>query len=151
MDDPSFHINDMAKQIGNGYDTKGFEPITYPEFEENIKAQKTKFLVKVLMDQRSICSGIGNWILSEALHMANIHPDSRCSHLTNFDIRLLYDTCEKIIKDCVQEGGISLNDYKHYDGTVGSYQPRIYNRLSVDGKPVNIVKGKHGRKIFTLF
>ena len=67
-----YHANDMAKQIVLGYKFPYFESIKHEEFSENVKNGKKKSLAKLLMDQRSICSGIGNYLLSEIFYEAKL-------------------------------------------------------------------------------
>jgi len=46
------------------------------EFIQNISGQK-KGIKSLLLDQRAVVSGVGNWIADEILYQCEIHPDQR--------------------------------------------------------------------------
>ena len=58
--------------------------------------QKKRSLAVFLMDQTKTC-GIGNYILSEALYAARIHPWAKVGALNDADIDLLYKALSYII------------------------------------------------------
>lgn len=118
------------------------------KFISNLKKCGKKYLVKCLMDQRSICSSIGNYLLSEILHRANIHPESKCSEV---DGKKLYNSCKEVITESYDAKGVSKKDYKDVDGEKGSYYNclRVYEKTKDEkGRKVVKIKGKHSRSIY---
>ena len=72
---------------------------TFDQFEYIIKKEKvTRPLVKTLMDQKRF-SGIGNYILSEVLYRARIHPFAVCGTVVEEKgaLRAIYDNIVIVI------------------------------------------------------
>lgn len=150
-----FHVQDMAKPICLGWKEEFFEIISFEEFETNIKNKgKHKYLASALMDQRTICSGIGNWILSEVFHEAGFDTEIRCDELSEENILKLYRAIYKVIKQGYTNGGVSMSDYYRIDGTAGSHQNflQVYGKAGeqINGKFINAKKGPHGRTIYYI-
>ena len=125
--------------------------ITYDDFHNSIKKQKKSFLVSKLMDQKSICSGIGNYLLSEILYSCRFHPEIRCSDLDDNLIKRLYDICMNIITTSYRNGGLMIQDYTGLNGQNGCYEKyiQVYGRSQdSQGNRVYKIKGKHGRSIW---
>lgn len=146
-------INDMSEPFVFGHDdVEGFEPITKEEFVKRIKSCRT-YLAKALMDQRSIGSGVGNYILSELFYKAKLDPDIKCNELNDFQIDELWNSINYILKESYDYGGVSMKDYVHIDNTFGQYQD-IMKVYGLDGKKTEkdelilVKKGKHGRNIW---
>lgn len=142
-----FHITDMAKPIVLGYnDNKDFAPITRQEFEENIKACKKSYIASKLSDQRSICSGIGRYLLSEILYEAKLDPWIRCHEMTSKDVDNLWQAANRIIIESYNVGGNSMSDYVHVDGTLGEYWQirRVYGREGETDKNGEIIHRQKG-------
>ena len=70
----------------------------------NITKYKSK-IVGVLMDQKKIGSGIGNYLVAEILYHAKISPHRKCNTLTNDEIKQLTYSIKYIIKICYMYGG----------------------------------------------
>ena len=146
-----FHLDDVNEPAVLGYDEYGFQPITLDTFRINIRKSKG-FLIKLIMDQRSIVSGIGNYLLSEIMYEAGLDPDVKVSDLNDEDITRLFNSINIIINKSYNAGGVSMKDYKHIDGTHGSFQEllKVYNKSGsiIDSKEILTKKGKHGRNIW---
>ena len=146
-------LYDMNKQFALEYSVEGFGKITLKEFIENIKKAKNTYLVKSLMDQRTLGSGIGNYLLSEIMYDVKLNPDIKCSELNDNDIQKLYESIEKIILLSYEYGGVSMRDYTHINETHGSFekQLKVYDKDgSKDeyGRIIKVKLGKHGRNIW---
>lgn len=131
--------------------------ITYDQFEKNVKKCKNSFLVKSLDDQRSICSGIGNYLMSEILYDAKLHPLIKCNQLTNKNIKTLYNSCASIIKKSYENGGVSVSDYVDLYGEKGKHQdilkvydPKKKKKTDPHGNKIILEKGKHGRTLYYI-
>ena len=118
--------------------------IDYKTFYDNIKTSKKSLLTSKLQDQKSICSGIGNYLLSEIMYECGFHPTIKCNELTDDDIQSLFDNSKKIITSSYNHGGMSMRDYVNIYGEEGKYE----KELKVYGK-----KGKtdpYGNKVLSL-
>lgn len=89
--------------------------------ESMSKFSKTKLLRSLLMDQKELCSGIGNYLLAEILYHARLHPNVRVGQLSPDKILQLYSICLFTVNG-------------HYTGTL---EKVIYQkRISPGGNPI---------------
>jgi formamidopyrimidine-DNA glycosylase len=144
-------IDELLNSLEDGF--VGDHIISLEKFRKNIKNIPRKGLTVALMDQRSICSEIGNYLLSEILFAARIHPDKKCKNLTDDDIKTLYDKAKEIIENSYKLKGVSIKDYVDLDGTKGKYQDylQVYGKktVKVEGIVFNIKnKSKNGRTVW---
>jgi formamidopyrimidine-DNA glycosylase len=130
----------MAKQIVLGYKFPYFESIKLEEFSKNIKNGKKKNLAKLLMDQRSICSGIGNYLRAEIIYAAGIDPFIKMSDLSNDEKNRLYHAIVTISQKAYKEGGTITGKYTDPIGKHGNFHPKIYGVDKIDGKKVKTIK-----------
>ncbi len=115
----------------------GPEPLddtfTYKVFKEQISKRPTGRIKSVLMDQ-SLIAGVGNIYSDEALWRAGIHPEERVSVLIKEKnepvLKLLYKATLLVLKNGIDFGGDSMQDYRNIDGERGQYQEhhRAYQR-----------------------
>ncbi len=142
----------IEKRINDfNYGFLGRYIITLEDFKKNIKKSKTKGLASAIMDQRSICSGIGNYLLSEIFYDCKMYPHIKCNKLTNKNIIDLYNSSVSIITASYENGGVSVEDFADIYGKKGKHQDllKVY-RKKIDpyGNKVVSEKCNHGRKIF---
>ena len=107
----------------------------------------------LLMDQ-SVVAGMGNYLSSEIPARAGIHPLRRCNELSRKEFTALAGWIVKTIRMAIKNGGFSMSNFIHMDGTkgrMGRYL-RVYGR---EGLPCrrhkNVVVEKrrfHGRSVF---
>lgn len=86
-----------------------------------------KNVCSFLMDQDKLC-GIGNYLKTEVLFFAGIHPDRKVSELYPFELFKLRRACALIPLVSYTAGGHTINDYAQPDGSYGAYVPLIYNQ-----------------------
>lgn len=81
-----------------------------------------RFLNKNISEKRSICSvimsqdyfpGVGNYIKSEALYAARIHPEKKWGQLSNHKRLSLINHTKNIMQHSYQTGGAELKDFKN--------------------------------------
>ncbi len=95
----------------------------------------TRYLRDILMDQRILCSGIGNFLLAECLWMAHLHPDILMYQVRQDEIINLFNVCQYALKG-------------HFDG---SLQKVIYKKSTTpQGKPIQYVERKQRKIWFCL-
>lgn len=145
-------INDMSEPFVFGHDdVEGFESITKKDFIDRIKSCKT-YLAKALMDQRSIGSGIGQYLLVEIFYDANLHYEIKCKEMSDVQINNLWESINKIINKSYEYGGNSISDYFHIDGTRGEFkdQLQVYRqKFTKKGEPV-YSKSFNGRTFYYI-
>lgn len=84
-----------------------------------------------LMDQR-VVAGLGNIYVSEALYRAALSPNRAARTLSDAKGRAteraghLVQAIKDVLEDAIAAGGSTLRDYRHADGTRGSFQEKFY-------------------------
>lgn len=123
-------LTDFAKPVVLGYDEKEFQPISYQEFSQAIYDCGHKYLAAALSDQRTICSGIGRYIISDAFYEAKLDPWVRCDDMSEKTVRQLWDALHLVITDAYESRGCSFQDYRDIKDEPGSYttKMRVYGK-----------------------
>lgn len=100
---------------------------------------------KYLLTPKYLCS-IGNYVKSEILYLSKIRPDRTLSSLSDNDCNVLYQATMWVLKTSLVKGGLTISDYVHPDGSVGTYSPIVYMRLQdPNSLPVITSKFTDGR------
>ncbi len=88
--------------------------------------------IKVALLDQSKVLGVGNLYASEILHLARIHPATRCDRLTAKRWQLIYDYMREVFEIAIKYEGSTLSDgtYRNALNDAGSYQNehRVYDR-----------------------
>jgi formamidopyrimidine-DNA glycosylase len=135
IDTRSFGTFDFVTSIDESLETLadgfiGVDEIDYDTFYKNVKSCKKASFTTKLTDQKSICSGIGNYLLSEIMYESSLHPEIKCNELDDKDIKCVFENCSKIIKKSYKLGGMSMRDYVDLYGNEGSFEShlKVYGR-----------------------
>lgn len=110
----------------------GPEPLT-PEFTEEkfkkIVSSSNSPIKILLMDQKKI-AGVGNIYSNEALFLAGIDPKRLAKKLSSGEIKKLYASILKVLKEGIKYGGSSENAYVDALGGKGRMQEhfRVYGK-----------------------
>jgi formamidopyrimidine-DNA glycosylase len=112
----------------------GPEPfdINLEQFKQMLSQKRTK--VKPLLMDQTFISGIGNLYAAESLFRAKIHPQRPASSLTDKEKEGLFREIKDVLKEAIQHGGSSVDDYVRLSGKQGDYVKyhRVYGR---EGEP----------------
>lgn len=105
----------------------GKEPfeITPKELFEGLKKKKQEAIKTALLDQ-SLIAGIGNIYADETLFGAKLDPRTPCSLITLKDCSRLLDSCRKVMKLAIEEGGSTIKSYHPKEGMNGLMQNHLY-------------------------
>lgn len=116
----------------------GVEPLELIEPQTlHAKLRSKKAPIKnVIMDQRLIV-GVGNIYASESLFRAKIHPKLSASRLSQPRVKALVDSIQQVLRESIQMGGSSIQDYRKLNGQSGSFQDShfVYGR---EGEPCRL-------------
>jgi len=77
------------------------QEISFEEFYKKFRKRKS-FIKPKLLDQK-LMAGIGNWIADEILYQSQLHPESLIEHLSDEDLRNIYEKMQHILEVAVQE------------------------------------------------
>lgn len=99
----------------------------------------------VLMEQ-SLIAGIGNYLRSEILYYAGVHPYRIVLSLTAEEWDRIRICSHKIVLLSYSYGGFTIESFISPDGARGMYPAAVYGRTHDPyGNPVVTSKGKDGR------
>ncbi len=108
----------------------GPEPleISAREFIRRVKAKKRQ--IKPLLLDQAFLAGVGNIYADESLHRARIHPLRNSAGLSEGEIRRLFLSLRRILREAIAAGGTSVRSYVDSRGVRGRYQNllRVYGR-----------------------
>ncbi|MFT5299661.1 MAG: formamidopyrimidine-DNA glycosylase [Mariniblastus sp.] len=104
--------------------------ISLEDFPGRFKHSKREIKVAML-DQKAVL-GIGNLYASEILHLAGVHPQTRCDLITMKRWKLIFDFMIEVFETAIKYEGSTLSDgtYRNALNDSGSYQNehRVYDR-----------------------
>ncbi len=115
------------------------------------RISKSNVVIKQILLNQKIISGIGNIYASEILFDAKLSPLTlgKCLNITQ--TQQLIKSIRKILRKAIKYGGSSIRNYKSADGTLGNFQSnfKVYGK---EGKKINqaeVLKiTQHGRSTF---
>ena len=126
----------------------GPEPLSY-EFDEDSLFQssigKTRNIKSFIMDS-NVVVGVGNIYASESLFLAGISPKRPAGKISKKRLRVLTNSIKNVLKDAINNGGTTLNDFLNVDGTPG-YFSQVLNVYGRDNMPCMKCSGKIKRII----
>ena len=76
------------------------------DFQLRMKRWNHDYLLKRLMDQKSLASQVGNYLAAEIFYTMRLHPKAKCGDLSPDAVKKLYDTAASFIQRAY-EGGTS--------------------------------------------
>ena len=116
VDDKDFNSLEDVKNIGPDPLKPSFQ---FKEFKSLI-VKKRGVIKKVLMDQ-NVISGIGNIYAADILFTAKIHPLKKAEKLNDNELKAIFGAIKKILKKAVKLRGTSTSDYRDTSGKKGGY------------------------------
>lgn len=88
--------------------------------------------IKVALLDQSIVAGIGNLYASELLHLAGVHPRTRCHRLSKKRWAQVFESMRVVLETAIRYEGSTLSDgtYRNALNSPGRYQNehRVYDR-----------------------
>ncbi|HKR99053.1 MAG TPA: bifunctional DNA-formamidopyrimidine glycosylase/DNA-(apurinic or apyrimidinic site) lyase [Candidatus Dormibacteraeota bacterium] len=114
----------------------GVEPLS-PDFTADALralARGRKAPVKAFLLSQERIAGVGNIYADEALFRAYIHPLRPVGNLKREQIVALRDAVVESLEAGIDARGASIDDFRHPDGAMGSFQDRFLVHLR-EGEP----------------
>lgn len=113
----------LSSRIGPDYLS-----ISYEDFKDALKSRK-RIIRSLLLDQK-VFSGLGNIYVNEALYQASIYPKATSSKIKEVKLKNLYKAIISVLKDAIRLKGSSVDDYFLPDTSKGEYQKkhRVYQK-----------------------
>jgi formamidopyrimidine-DNA glycosylase len=119
----------LGKILAAGY---GPEPLS-PEFSLaafRLMLSKRKNKIKaVLLDQKTL-AGLGNIYADESLWAARLRPNRSANSLSAAEVKKLYQTIKRILKQAIKARGTTFNNYRDSRGKKGNFSRllKVYGR-----------------------
>lgn len=135
-----------AKQYANKLNDGSLGPdaldISASDFPARFNQSKREIKV-ALLDQKAVL-GIGNLYASEILHLAGVHPQTRCDLVSKKSWQRIHDFMIQVFEEAVRYEGSTLSDgtYRNALNNAGSYQNKhmVYDREGETCKRCNTSK-----------
>jgi len=117
----------------------GLEPlnVSLDDFQRLFRGRNTP--IKSALLNQGLLSGVGNIYADESLFRAGIRPRRRAKSLTRAELARLHEKVGEVLREAVELGGSSVNDYVDAEGNEGFFQLRhnVYQRT---GEPCLVCK-----------
>ncbi len=108
----------------------GPEPLglDFPNFYQ-LFAQRRGRLKSLLLKQ-SFLAGIGNIYADEICFESRLHPASRVSSMSLYQVQRLWKAIHSVLLRAIEAGGSSIRNFRDGEGRAGSFQSqlRVYGR-----------------------
>ena len=105
----------------------GPEPLspgfTAEYLQEQSRGRKTA--VKSFLMDNAVGAGIGNIYAAETLFAAGIDPRREAGTLNSEQCRALVKCARRILREAIRQGGTTISDFKHVDGSEGKFSVRL--------------------------
>jgi formamidopyrimidine-DNA glycosylase len=126
----SFYFNDIRKfggivTTGNPVAPSATARINIEQVYHDAVDYRDSTLKELLTDQTVLVSGIGNYVVNEACHMARLHPDTHAGLVAQDEFEKLIKCVTAVVVLSAQLGGCTLRDFKDILGRPGSFQDRL--------------------------
>lgn len=134
-------INKLAPDIVS-------DETTFPMIESRLEkkvfgSKSSKALMEdILVDQKAIFSGVGNYLKSEILYESRISPLRMAKDVTMEEWKILFRVCKKTVKRMIQ--AIDADDADAYENAMKVYM----KKKDPFGNVVHVHKTKAGRSTF---
>lgn len=108
----------------------GPDPLEIDEDEFIRSLKNRRSAIKGLLLNQKLVSGIGNIYADESLFRAGVHPGRKPVRITKARLARLHASIQETLKEAIDCGGSSIDDYRHVDGCQGSFQEKhqVYGR-----------------------
>ena len=128
-------FNDVRKfgrlrLAANPQDLVGPDPLKISLAEFRNRLRKKNGIIKSLLLNQNIISGIGNIYADETLFESKIRPERNASSISRLEAKKLYQAIIRIMQRATKVGGSSVAAYRLLDTTRGNYarEHKVYGK-----------------------
>ncbi len=82
--------------------------------------------IKTALMNQKLLVGVGNIYASEVLFRAGIHPQKKCSKLSQKNFSAVFKEIEVVLTAAISAGGSSISSYRNSYGEKGNYQTSLF-------------------------
>jgi formamidopyrimidine-DNA glycosylase len=151
----TFKVVGGAGNLNEKLASLGWDPLlsdgsTPNDILPKLRKQDHKTIAEVMLNQK-IFAGLGNWLRSEILYQAAIHPNTSIELLTDKQLLAICHWYSALAWAAYKAGGASLATYVDIDGKPGAFhsQFKVYGRnQDPDGREVKKLTAMDGRSVW---
>jgi formamidopyrimidine-DNA glycosylase len=121
------HLARNAKELEYFFEKHrlGPEPWDCPLERWQKALSNTNRLIKAVLLDQTVISGVGNIYADESLHAAGIHPCRRCSTLSRAEAARLLEKADSVMRQAIENRGSTIRDYVGGENLNGSHQESL--------------------------
>lgn len=82
--------------------------------------------IKTALMNQKLLVGVGNIYASEVLFRTGIHPQIKCSKLSQKTLRMIFREVEEVLTAAISAGGSSISSYRNSYGEKGNFQTSFF-------------------------
>jgi len=114
----------------------GREPLEIKNDEFVSLFKNKKGNIKANLLRQDLICGIGNIYADESLFLSQIHPQTKCTNLSEGELLSLIRSIKKVLKNAIDLRGTSMRDYLDVNGNSGKYSTtlNVYGRTKIPCK-----------------
>jgi formamidopyrimidine-DNA glycosylase len=120
----------------------GPEPLSYEFDNESLfnSSKGTSTNIKSFIMDSKVVVGIGNIYASESLFLAGISPKRLARKTSKRRFKVLTNSIKNVLKDAINNGGTTLNDFSNVDGNPGYFSQvlNVYGRENMPCMRCNV-------------
>lgn len=90
------------------------------------KLKKTERLIKAVLLDQTIVTGLGNIYVDETLFKAGVHPERRANTLDDTEIQKIHQASIETLADAIDMGGTTIRSYVNSQGEMGMFQQELF-------------------------
>ncbi|MHA6251431.1 DNA-formamidopyrimidine glycosylase [Oceanobacillus sp. CAU 1775] len=125
----TMHVYPIGKEMQtNPLKTLGPEPFdtafSFNYFKERLK--KTERLIKAVLLDQTVVTGLGNIYVDETLFKAGVHPLRRANTLNDSEIQAIQEAAVLTLTEAVELGGTTIRSYVNSAGDMGMFQQELF-------------------------
>lgn len=149
---PILDINPLVKSL---LPNIFFEIATLQSYANSIRmSRRSRMLLCVfMMDHQDYFAGVGNYIKSEVLYKARIHPNRTLGSLNDQEIVNLFYSSLNVISEAYVCGGLTHGTFLDPDGMTGTFVKLVYKReglLDQNGYIIKRIKTNDKRSTYIV-
>ncbi|MRG87670.1 DNA-formamidopyrimidine glycosylase [Salinibacillus xinjiangensis] len=125
----TMHLYEKGREFSlpplNKLGPEPFEERFSPEYLHDRFQKTTRVIKNVLLDQ-SVVTGLGNIYVDEALFRSGIHPLRPARQLTRRECEKLATEIVQTLQDAIDAGGTTIRSYLNSLGEIGMFQLQLF-------------------------
>lgn len=125
-----FDVDEHQKKLGSLAPCVFDRNFSFDEFARRTKKHASKLIGEVLMDQRALVAGVGNYLRAEILYAARINPFRSLESLSEIELSHVWSSMLHVTRTAYEAKGATFRTHLNVDGSMGAYTDdmKVYGR-----------------------